>query len=92
MIKAYDINLFDVMAAEVEKYLDSYKDDFYKSDRAILFNKKSVTRCNVFYWMLRPSGTTLLNENLMLIKNTYYNMSAYHWLKYSGSRSLKLLL
>lgn len=80
MKKYKGVNLIDTMTQIVEKHMGNFKDDFYKTDKSILLDKKEISENKTFYWYVRRSGTHLLRPSVMFIKGTWNNAEACYCL------------
>lgn len=78
MLNKENINLTKEMELLVDKYVQHYKTDF-QYDKELILDENYNS--NTFYWMLRKSGTHLMNNNTILIKNDYSNTLALYYNK-----------
>lgn len=77
-MKLENINLFEEMEKIVDRVVVCYKDDLIHDKKALL-DPKEIKEGNKFYWYVRDSGTDLIRENQVFVKNSWnYNKATYY--------------
>ena len=73
-LKLENIDLFAVMGSIVENHVEHYKSDF-DFDKEILLNavKKESREESTYIWLCRTTGTWLLRERNVFIRDTSEN-------------------
>ena len=80
-LKFMGVDLLDSMSAIVERHTEHYKTDFYTHDRNALREaaQKHGQDERRFLWLCRDSGTWLLNERSVFLRNTFeYNTFVFY--------------
>ncbi len=70
-------SLFDVMSGIVEKYMQDYKVDFYSTDKQSIMDREGGKE---LLWIVRQSGTELLNYHQSQIRGTTDHLLADYWI------------